>query len=46
MRNRLTLLLLVTAIALSCSKKAPPLIESLIAEPDSVYPADTGNHYL
>ena len=39
--KRLTLLLLVTALALSCSKYAHPVIESLVAEPDSVYPGET-----
>jgi uncharacterized protein (TIGR02145 family) len=39
--KRLTLLLLVTALVISCSKNSPPVIENLIAEPDSVYPGDT-----
>ena len=39
--KRLTLFLLVTALVLSCSKNTPPVIESLVAEPDSVYPGDT-----
>ncbi|MFA6125958.1 MAG: FISUMP domain-containing protein [Bacteroidales bacterium] len=39
--KRLTLLLLVTALVLSCSKNTPPVIETLVAEPDSVYPGDT-----
>ena len=39
--KRLIFFLLLTAIVLSCSKNSPPVIESLYAEPDSVYPGDT-----
>ncbi len=41
--RRLTLLLLVTALGLSCSRNTPPVIEIMIADPDSVYPRDTVN---
>lgn len=45
--KRLTLLLLVTALVLSCEKpkpnleNTPPIIKSIIADPDSVFPGDT-----
>ncbi len=39
--NRLTLILLLTALILSCERNTAPVIDSLIAEPDSVYPGDT-----
>jgi len=38
---RLTLLLFLTAIVLSCSRNTPPVIEYFVAEPDSVFPGDT-----
>lgn len=39
--KRLTFWLLLTALVLSCTKNSPPIIESLIAEPDSVFTGDT-----
>jgi hypothetical protein len=45
--KRLTLLLLVTAIVFFCEKcnppleNTPPIIKSMIADPDSVFPGDT-----
>ena len=39
--KRLTVLTLIAALCLSCSKNHAPIIDSLIAEPDSVYPGDT-----
>ena len=43
--NRLTLLLLLAALVLSCKKvdDIPLVIESFFAEPDSVFPGDTVN---
>lgn len=38
---RLTLLLFLTAIVLSCSRNTPPVIEYFVADPDSVFPGDT-----
>jgi len=38
---RLTILLLLSALVLSCNKKQPPIIEFIKAEPNSVYPGDT-----
>jgi len=39
--KRLTLILLLTLLVISCDKSASPVISSLIATPDSVYPVDT-----
>ena len=39
--KRLTVLTLIAALCLSCTKNHPPVIYSLIADPDYVYPGDT-----
>lgn len=37
----LALVFALSALILSCSKNSAPVIETLVAEPDSVYPGDT-----
>jgi uncharacterized protein (TIGR02145 family) len=41
--KRLLLFFLLTALVLSCERNTAPVIDSLIAEPDSVFPGDTVN---
>ena len=39
--NRFIISLIVALVLLSCSKNTPPTINTLLAEPDTVYPGDT-----